>query len=147
MNTELKNELLNRKSILGSIDKQYIINEHEVPNGYFDQMEDKFFASLKKEVDIPRETKTISFWERTRVSYSIAAVSIFAIVGFGLFSLLRKDSINSLSQNEVVSYLEDEDELSTEIPSSSNININELTNEEIKKYLMENEGIDLNNMN
>jgi len=148
MSTELNKELRERQSILGQIEKQYFVPNHEVPADYFANMEDAFFLKLKEEY-MPKAAKSISFWEKTRVSYSIAAMTAFAILGFGMFSLLRKNDANNLSQNEVVKYLQEEDEIPTvELNTNKSIlNMNELTQEDIKKYLMENEGIDVSNIN
>lgn len=150
MNIEIKNELIESQSILSQLDKKYFVPANEVPTDYFDKMEDRFFAKLNEE-NAPKATKTISIWEKTNFQYAVAAVSIFALVGISLFSILRSDNkMNSLSQNEVVNYLQDEGELSTDMPSIQKIesvNIDDLTKEEIKNYLIENEDIDVNNIN
>lgn len=149
MNVELIKELEERQSILSQLDKQYIAPTNEVPSGYFEGMEDAFFARLRED-NAPQASKSINIWEKSKLSYSIAAVSIFAIVGLSIFSLLRNDNMNTLSQNEVESYLVEEDEMiidSTVKISSPDMKLNDLTNEEITKYLIENEDIDLTQIN
>jgi hypothetical protein len=152
MREEIKNELIEQQSILSQIDKSYFAPTSEVPNGYFEGMEDAFFAKLRAN-DQPKASQSISLWQKSKVSYSIAAVSIFAIIGFAMFNLFRTDNMNSLSQNEVESYLVEEEELTavsdtnTKISTPSTVKLNELTNEEITNYLLENEDIDIQNIN
>jgi hypothetical protein len=151
MREEIKNELKEQQSILSQVDKHYFTSTNDVPNDYFEGIEDAFFAKLRAN-EQPRASQSINLWQKSKLSYSIAAVSIFAIVGFSIFNLVRPDKMNSLSQNEVESYLVDEDELSTDLnknsklSTQSTVNFNDLTNEEITKYLIENEDIDIQNI-
>ena len=142
MNIELRKELEEQQSTLGLIEKSYIVIGGDIPSDYFENMESRFFEKLKADAQ-PKEAVVISFWERTRVSYAVAAVCAIAVVGLGLFSILRNDNISTLSQNEVVKYLEEEDEWSPVDDKSAVVDLNYLSKEEIKAYLIEDEGIDL----
>jgi hypothetical protein len=149
MNIEIKNELIERQSTLSQLDKQYFAPTTDIPAGYFEGMEDAFFAKMREE-NAPKASTSINMWDKTRVNYAIAAVSVFAIVGVALFSIVRTDKVSSLSQNEVVNYLQEEDELTENMPPikvDETVKIEELTNEEIKNYLLENEDIDITNIN
>lgn len=153
MNKDLKNELKEIHSFLEKIDIQDVkMNHSDVPEGYFDSMEDRFFANIQKETNV-------SFFSRFHISYAVAAVVAFVFFGYFAFSILNKDTQKfNLSENEVHEYLQEnyeeleEEELvamikETEIKKAINDSLNEVSEEEIKAYLMEKEGVDFKNVN
>jgi hypothetical protein len=153
MNKDLKNELKEIHSFLEEIDIQDVkMNHSDIPEGYFDSMEDRFFANIQKETNV-------SFFSRFHISYAVAAVVAFVFFGYFAFSVLNKDTQKfNLSENEVHEYLQEnyeeleEEELvamfkETEIKKAINDSLNDISEEEIKAYLMEKEGVDFKNVN
>jgi hypothetical protein len=153
MNKDLKNELKEIHSFLEEIDIQDVkMNHSDIPEGYFDSMEDRFFANIQKETNV-------SFFSRFHISYAVAAVVAFVFFGYFAFSVLNKDTQKfNLSENEVHEYLQEnyeeleEEELvamfkETEIKKAINDSLNDVSEEEIKAYLMEKEGVDFKNVN
>jgi hypothetical protein len=153
MNKDLKNELKEIHSFLEKIDIQDVkMNHSDIPEGYFDSMEDRFFANIQKETNV-------SFFSRFHISYAVAAVVAFVFFGYFAFSVLNKDTQKfNLSENEVHEYLQEnyeeleEEELvamikETEIKKAINDSLNDISEEEIKAYLMEKEGVDFKNVN
>jgi plasmid maintenance system killer protein len=146
MDKELMKELQEQGSILSKIPKRVIDINASVPEGYFENMESQFFAKLK---DNQPKTTSVSIWETYRVRYRIAAVGIFAIVGFGLFTLLRNNSEMTLSQNELKSYFAKEGEIDElnlchDCGKTHKKILDNITDDEIKAYLLETEGVDIN---
>lgn len=144
MNQDVKNELTELESILFTIDKLDTNSTEDIPSGYFESMEDRFFAKLNS--DTTPKAASISIFENKRIAYNLAAVLAFAILGLGLFSILKPQSKNQLSQNEVIHFLEEEGEITTPL-SDSNSTLDKLSDEEIKKFLSEIEGMDVTNIN
>jgi hypothetical protein len=153
MNKDLKNELKEIHSFLEEIDIQDVkMNHSDIPEGYFDSMEDRFFANIQKETNV-------SFFSRFHISYAVAAVVAFVFFGYFAFSVLNKDTQKfNLSENEVHEYLQEnyeeleEEELvamfkETEIKKAINDSLNDVSEEEIKAYLTEKEGVDFKNVN
>jgi hypothetical protein len=156
MNKDLKNELKEIHSFLEKIDIQDVeMKQSDIPEGYFDTIEDRFFANLHKETHVKR----VSIFSRFHISYAIASVVTFAFIGYFAYSILNKDTQKfNLSENEVHEYLQEnyeeleEEELvamikETEIKKAINDSLNEVSEEEIKAYLMEKEGVDFKNVN
>jgi hypothetical protein len=156
MNKDLKNELKEIHSFLEEIDIQDVkMNHSGIPEGYFDTIEDRFFANLYKETKVER----VSVFSRFHISYAVAAVVAFVFFGYFAFSVLNKDTQKfNLSENEVHEYLQEnyeeleEEELvamikETEIKKAINDSLNDISEEEIKAYLMEKEGVDFKNVN
>jgi hypothetical protein len=148
MNNELKRELEEIKSPLAGMDKHYFANQNEVPANYFEGMEDRFFQLLR-EKETPREARQISMFSTKRFSYAVAAVSAFAILSLGILTIM-KSSGPQLSENDVKTYLEEEgDFLAVEMPTKAEQakKIKKLSDDEIKNYLCEVEGMDCGQIN
>lgn len=148
MNNELKRELEEIKSPLAGMDKHYFANQNEVPANYFEGMEDRFFQLLR-ENEAPREARQISMFSTKRFSYAVAAVSAFAILSLGILTIM-KSSGPQLSENDVKTYLEEEgDFLAVEMPTKAEQakKIKKLSDDEIKNYLCEVEGMDCGQIN
>lgn len=148
MSTELNNELKELGSVLSQVEKTYFADNSQVPLGYFDGMEDRFLAKLKIE-EAPREPRSISIFGSKRISYALAAVASFAILGIGLFTLVKQNNTYNLSQNEVVAFLEDEGLLShnANYANATPVNLDNISKEEAIKFLVEEEGMDVTNIN
>jgi hypothetical protein len=155
MNKDLKIELKEIHSFLDKIDIQKNnVNYKDVPEGYFDSMEDSFFANLQKESN----AKHISIFTKFHLSYAIASIVTFAFIGYFAYSILNKDTQKfNLSENEVHEYLQEnyeeieEEELlamikDTEIKKAINDSLNNVSENDIKSYLIEKEGVDLINI-
>lgn len=148
MSTELNNELKELGSVLSQVEKTYFADNSQVPLGYFDGMEDRFLAKLKID-EAPREPRSISIFGSKRISYALAAVASFAILGIGLFTLVKQNNTYNLSQNEVVAFLEDEGLLShnANYANATPVNLDNISKEEAIKFLVEEEGMDVTNIN
>jgi hypothetical protein len=146
MKDDIKKELEELKSPLAAMDKHYFTNQNDVPANYFDGIEDRFFQLLK-EKEKPREANQISIFQTKRISYSIAAVSAFAILGLGILTIMRSSG-PQLSDNEVKTYLEEEgDFLAVEKKTEQAKKLKNLSDNEIKDYLCEVEGMDCAQIN
>lgn len=149
MNNELKKELETLKSPLASIDKQFFGNGDAIPVGFFERQEDDFFQRIRT-LETPREASRISIFSGKGLSYSIAAMASFAILGLGIFAVVRSYTAPSLSENEVKSYLEEEgdflamDNTATVEPNSK---LKKISDVEIKDYLCEVEGMSCEHIN
>jgi hypothetical protein len=149
MNEELKNELNELQSPLAEMDKHYFANQSEVPADYFSSMEDRFIQFIK-ENESPREAKQISIFDFKRITYSVAAVSAFAILGLGILTIMRSGSDTQLSENEVKTFLEEEGDFLA-LENSTLVEpyrkLEKLSDNEIKDYLCEVEGMDCGQVN
>ena len=148
MNNELKKELEDLRSPLAGVDKHYYANQNDLPANYFEGMEDRFLLFLK-EKETPREAKQISMFSTKRFSYSVAAVSAFAILSLGILTILKSTG-PQLSENDVKTYLEEEgDFLAVEMPTKDEEakKLKKLSDSEIKDYLCEVEGMDCGHIN
>jgi hypothetical protein len=148
MKDEIIKELEELKSPLAGMDKHYFANQNDVPTNYFEGMEDRFFQFLK-ENEAPREARQISMFNTKRFSYAVAAVSAFAILSLGILTVM-KSSGPQLSENDVKTYLEEEgDFLAVEMPAKVEQakKMNKLSDDEIKNYLCEVEGMDCGQLN
>ena len=84
-----------------------------------------------------------------RFSYSVAAVSAFAILSLGILTILKSTG-SQLSENDVKTYLEEEgDFLAVEMPTKDEEakKLKKLSDSEIKDYLCEVEGMDCGHIN
>lgn len=155
MNKDLKNELKEIHSFLEKMDVQDVQFDHsDLPHGYFDSMEDQFFAKLNEKTN----ARNVSFFAKFHISYAIAAVVSFLFIGYFAFTILNKDTQKfNLSENEVHEYLQEnyeeleEEELiamlkETEIKKAIQDSLSSVSEEDIKAYLMEKEGEDLKNI-
>ena len=148
MNEELKKELQQLQSPLAEIDKHYFAQSKDLPDNFFTGMEDKFIAQMR-EKSTPREAQQFSIFSGKRFSYAIAAVSAFAILSLGILTIM-KSSGPQLSENDVKTFIEEEgDFLALEMPSKAEqaIKIKKLSDDEIKNYLCEVEGMDCGQLN
>jgi len=144
MNEELRNELKALKSPLAEMEKHYFADDKDIPKDYFTGMDDRFIQFMKKN-ESPRETISISFFNTKRISYALAAVSAFAILSLGILTIIKSNSHNQLSESDVKTFLEEEgDFLAMEhtaqtVPTKK---LEKLSDDEIKNYLCEVEGMD-----
>lgn len=149
MNEELKKELEQLQSPLAEIDKHYFTQSNTMPDDFFSGMEDRFIAQMR-EKSTPREAQQISMFSGKKLSYSIAAVSAFAILGLGIFTIVRSEGANQLSQNEVKTFLEEDGDFLA-VDNTALINpspaLDKISDEEIKNYLCEVEGMDCTQVN
>ena len=149
MNEELKQELQKLQSPLAKMDKHYFAQSKDLPDNFFTGMEDKFIDQIR-EKSIPREGQQFSIFSGKRFSYSIAALSAFAILGLGIFTIVRADGGSQLSQNEVKTFIEEDgDFLAPENTATINPSpaLEKISDEEIKSYLCEVEGMDCTQVN
>lgn len=149
MNPELKAELKEIKSILAKLDKNYFADNSQVPPAYFDGMEDRFFNALK-ENNVPKESSSISIFNTKRFSYAIAAVAATAILSLSILTLIQSEKMPAISDNDVKTFLEEEGDFlaldqNTELGSMQKLK--HLSNDEIKNYLCEVEGMDCEQIN
>jgi len=104
-NSEIKNEIGKLSSILPSPDEH---NKIDVPDGYFENMQEKVLAKLKKEA--PVEHKPISFWKKRKYSLlSMAAVLLLVIASYFVFSSIRNENTDILTNTakQAFAYLDD----------------------------------------
>ncbi len=146
MKEDILNELERQGSFLGKLPKQFIGDSSSIPQDYFEKMEDRFFQALKE--NKPKAT-SVSIWDRHKFSMRLAAIVSFAVIGFGIFSIVQSTSELQLSQNELQSYFASEEELEDanlcDAACSQNHKhiLDNISNEEIKTYFLETEGIDI----
>lgn len=146
MEENVLNELEKQGSFLGKLPKQFIGDSSSIPQDYFEKMEDRFFHTLRE--NKPKAT-SVSIWDRHKFSMRLAAIVSFAVLGFGIFSIVESSSEMKLSQNELQSYFASEEELDDvnlcDAACSQNHKhiLDKISNEEIKIYFLETEGIDI----
>jgi hypothetical protein len=149
MNEELKRELQQLLPPLAELDKHFFAQSKDVPENFFRGMEDKFIAQIR-EKSTPRESQQFSIFSGKKFSYSLAAVSAFAILGLGIFTIVRSEDGSQLSQNEVKSFLEEDGDFLA-VDNTAFINpspeLEKISDEEIKNYLCEVEGMDCTQVN
>lgn len=153
---ELKEELKNYPIV-----NQYQVelNKNEVPNGYFDEMEDRFFENLKlNEVTLEATNPKASFWSRFSINQSIAAVVSLFIVGFMVFNIINPQNAGfQLSDNDIEMYLEEQEvttignpianfEISEDTKQKISDSLDKISDTEIIKYINEIEEVELNNL-
>lgn len=153
---ELKDELKNYP-IVNQNDIELPTNE--VPQGYFDNMEDRFFENLKlNEVSSNISVPKASFWSRFSLNQSIAAVVSLFIVGFMVFNIINpQDAGFQLSDNDIELYLEEQEvtsvgsptanfEISEDTKQKISDSLDNISDSEIIKYINEIEEVELNNL-
>jgi hypothetical protein len=146
MEKELKSELEQQGSFLGKLPKRFIGDSSNLPQDYFDKMEDRFFHALQENKP---KASSVSIWDRHKYSMPLAAILSFAVLGFGIIYMLNSSSDMKLSQNELQTYFASEEELEDvslcdALCSQSHKHIlDKISNEEIKNYFLETEGIDI----
>lgn len=153
---ELKEELKNYPIV-----NQYHVElpKNEVPEGYFDKMEDRFFENLKlNEVTLEVTNPKASFWSRFSINQSIAAAVSLAIVGFMVFNIINPQNAGfQLSNNDIETYLEEQEatvignpianfEISEHTKQKISDSLDKISETEIIKYINEIEEVELNNL-
>lgn len=140
---EIISELEERNSVLSQIPKKYYADTASIPSGYFEGMEDRFFANISAN-QMPRAT-SVSIWQRISTPARVAAMLALTALGIVLFRQL--DSSENISNNELMSYLQDEGyTVETKKYSENEIkqnHLDKLSEDEICQYLNEVEGIDV----
>lgn len=143
MEKNIINELKDQGSILAELPKKYYVNQNDIPSGYFEGMEDRLIAKIRM-AQQPK-TASISIWERYSRAQRFAAAASVAVIGLSLYTLMRSNSESNFSQNEMKSYLISEGEYADpKIAADSTVHIEDLSKEDIKRYILENEDIDIN---
>ena len=149
MNEELKKELQDIQSPLAEVAKHYYADSNDLPAHFFAGMEDRFIAQMQ-EKSTPREAQQFSMFSSHKLSYSIAAVSAFAILGLGIFTIVRSEAGSQLSQNKVKTFLEEDGDyiaLDYTSPLNHKPELEKISDEEIKNYLCEVEGMNCTRVN
>jgi len=143
MNTEIRKELQEQKSTLGQIPKHYFVNNESIPSDYLNGLEDNIWSKIQAQSQ--PMAASVNLWERFSSRTQLAMAASIAFVGFGIFTLINNQDEFNLSQDDMLCYLQNEDEFVDNIQKDSkqNVNLDSLTNEEIKKYIAENEGLDV----
>lgn len=160
MQDNIHNELNQLNSFLKDIPKTSFTSK-DIPAGYFDTMESRFFENLKS---VPKETSQKSIFSNFNRPRAVAAVVALMAISFFIFKNYISNNYNfQLSDNEIYSYLnENYEELDTnsidnkhsyasvinkESFSIINDKFENISNDDIKKYLIEEEGLELNTIN
>ncbi len=148
MNKELLKELEEQNTLLAKMPKHFFKDTQSIPEGFFENFEENFFAKLKE--NKPKQT-SIPIWQSINFKKSMAAVMTSAILGFGIFTILKNDSNDmKFSQNELKSYLQDEGELmdieSSDTTLSKEITLENISKEEIQEYFKEQEDLEINSI-
>jgi hypothetical protein len=153
---ELKEELKNYPLI-----NQYQVElpTNEVPEGYFEDMEDRFFENLRStEISIEPTKPKASFWSRFSINQSIAAVVSLAIVGFMVFNIINPQNAGfQLSDNDIETYLEEQEvtiignplanfEIKEDAKQKISDSLDKISETDIIQYIKEIEEVELNNL-
>jgi hypothetical protein len=143
MNTEIREELQEQKSTLGNIPKHYFVNNESIAADYLNGLEDNIWSKIQAESK--PKAASVNLWERFSSRAQLAIAASIAFVGFGIFTIINTQDEFNLSQDDMLCYLQNEDEFVDNIQKDSKqyVNLDSLTNDEIKKYIAENEGLDV----
>lgn len=148
MKATLEQELKDIGSVLSNLPQQPYLGDRSQASELLDGMEDRFVAYMRSQQEAPKAA-SLSMWERYQLSSKLAVAASIAIMCFGIFGLWRNTSSMNFSQNEVEAYLVNEGEIISDSsdhisePIKSENMLRELSTDEIRQYILENEDVDI----